>query len=98
MHSPFARFHLYRNPFGELTRQERAELAVVDLQPLVQWLNAPTRKGQVLQFVGPCGHGKSTHLLALGRELERTLGDCPYVYFPKKAINRNCQLLATTGR
>ncbi|MCO8121865.1 hypothetical protein NHH03_08970 [Stieleria sp. TO1_6] len=30
--------NLFRNPFGELTREERAEVAVVDLDPLVAWL------------------------------------------------------------
>ena len=75
--SPFAHLQLFRNPFGELTREERRQLARVDVQPYVDWLS---RKRAALQFVGPCGHGKTTHLLALERELP----DSAYVYFPEE--------------
>ena len=51
--SPFARFNLRRNPFGELTREERAEVAIVDsLDVWLNWLSVPNR---VLQFLGNCG-------------------------------------------
>jgi hypothetical protein len=54
---PFAHLNLRFNPFGEASREERAALAVVDLPVL--------RPGDVVQFLGHCGHGKTTHLLAL---------------------------------
>ena len=74
--SPYARLNLRRNPFGELTRQERAELAVVDVD---RWLGELTQDRTALQFLGPCGHGKTTHLLALGRMLPEAV----YVYLPE---------------
>jgi energy-coupling factor transporter ATP-binding protein EcfA2 len=74
--SPYARFNLRRNPFGELTCQERAELAVLDPR---QWLVVLSEPGAVLQFVGPSGGGKTTHLLALAR----CLPDAEYVYLPE---------------
>jgi len=73
--SPYARWNLRRNPFGELTRGERAELAVVDVHP---WGEALRRSDVALQFVGPCGHGKTTHLLAIARHLR----DARYIYLP----------------
>jgi len=57
MHLPFAHLNLRFNPFGEAGLDERAPLAVVELPPLGQ--------GEVVQFVGDCGRGKTTHLLAL---------------------------------
>lgn len=74
--SPYARLNLRRNPFGELTRDERAELAVVD----VDFLLTELAQGRTaLQFLGPCGRGKTTHLLALGRALPGVI----YVYLPE---------------
>ncbi len=61
--SPFARHGVFRNPFGELTASGRAELAVVDVEPYLRWLRQSPRA--VVQVIGPCGHGKSTHLRAL---------------------------------
>ncbi|MGN6135771.1 MAG: hypothetical protein ACTHOU_14885 [Aureliella sp.] len=74
--SPFASLRLYRNPFGELTRAERAELAQIDLGDCLSRL---THERSVLQIIGPCGHGKTTHLLAI----ERALPQSAYVYFPE---------------
>jgi hypothetical protein len=74
--SPYARFNLRRNPFGELTRQERAELAVVDMAPWLELLGQPDA---AIQFLGPRGNGKTTHLLAL----ERSLPSATYVYLPE---------------
>jgi hypothetical protein len=74
--SPYARFNLFRNPFGELTREERAELAIVDTE---RWLAEFEVSGTVLQFIGPAGHGKTTHLLAI----QRMLPDAPYIYLPE---------------
>ena len=74
--SPYHLYNLYRNPFGELTRNERAELAVVDIDHSVSIATDP---GSVLQFVGDCGHGKTTHLLALLRRI----ANAQYVYLPE---------------
>jgi hypothetical protein len=59
-----------------MTREERAELAVVDVDG---WLAELARERTALQFLGPCGHGKTTHLLAL----ERALPAAVYVYLPE---------------
>lgn len=96
--SPYARYHLFRNPFGELARHERAELAVIDLQDCLDWLVKPVLDGtpisddaiahrcpthrRMLQIIGPCGHGKSTHLLAIENALAK-LQPVQYVYFPE---------------
>lgn len=71
---PFAHLNLRFNPFGELTRDERARLAVVDLESLVTYLG---EKGQAIQFLAPSGSGKSTHLLALYSRFS----DARYVQF-----------------
>ncbi|MCC6508456.1 MAG: hypothetical protein IT423_05070 [Pirellulaceae bacterium] len=97
--SPFAKYHLFRNPFGELTARERAELAVIHWNDSLSWLTGDVLTGRVapaneirsanqtnpasqtasvkrrlaLQVIGPCGHGKSTHLLALQRALTQVL-------------------------
>ena len=76
LESPYARFNLRRNPFGELTREERAELAVVDVQ---RWLGDLHDPAVALQFIGDKGEGKTTHLLAL----ERCLTGAGYVYLPE---------------
>lgn len=59
---PHARFNLRYNPFGELTRQQRIAAAVVEIDDHVQWLVGARR---AVQFIGDCGRGKSTHLLAM---------------------------------
>ena len=74
--SPYVRFNLRRNPFGELTWEERAELAVVETQPWVDFLRRPAT---AVQFIGPCGHGKTTHLLAIARSTP----DAVYVHIPE---------------
>lgn len=63
---PFAHLNLRRNPFGEVTRAERAGLAVVDVREWVAHLAHPRR---VIQFVGDHGRGKSTRLIALAAAL-----------------------------
>jgi hypothetical protein len=63
---PFSRWNLRYNPFGELAPSERAAVAVFDAQPIAQRL----AQGQTaIQFIGPCGRGKTTRLLALQRHL-----------------------------
>jgi hypothetical protein len=74
--SPYHPYNLWRNPFGEITRQERAEQAVVEDDGWVEYLE---KKRAVLQFIGPCGFGKTTHLLAL----QRAMGTIPYIYLPE---------------
>ena len=76
----FPEWNLWRNPFGELTTEERGRLAVCDLSAEVAWLQTASAVGawRVLQFRGPCGHGKSSHLHALTRQLA---GAC-YLYIP----------------
>jgi hypothetical protein len=64
---------LWRNPFGELTRDERAELAIL---PEDDPCRNRVRAGEALQLVGDCGRGKTTRMLVLRR---RWAGSC-YVY------------------
>lgn len=75
--NPFHALNLWRNPFGELTRCQRAELAVVDV---AQWRQYLQDDQTVLQFIGPCGHGKTTHLLAI----ERSFPSYRYMYLPEQ--------------
>ena len=70
---PFAHLNLRRNPFGELTRTEQAQLAVTDIEAFVPQLK---QRRFVLQVMGEQGRGKTTHLLALRRHFP----DAPYVY------------------
>lgn len=51
-------------------------MAVVDVD---FWLAELANGRTALQFLGPCGHGKTTHLLALGRALP----GAEYVYLPE---------------
>ncbi len=76
-YSPYAVCHLARNPFGEMTRAERAGLAQIDLE---RCLSAIQTERSALQIIGPCGHGKTTHLLGL----QAALPDSSYVYFPEE--------------
>ncbi len=69
LRSPYRRFNLVRNPFGELTRFEQAELAVCG--QLSDWLELLKSPRAALQFVGDCGFGKTTLLLAIQRALRR---------------------------
>lgn len=79
--SPYARFQLFRNPFGELTSGERAQLAVIDLDLCLAQLQ---HSRAVLQVLGPCGHGKTTHLLAIQQATGDGADDRDnYVYFPE---------------
>ncbi len=77
LRSPYQRLNLVRNPFGELTRSERAELAVCE--QLDEWLKLLEAPRAVLQFVGGCGFGKTTRLLALQRALPKS----EYIYYPE---------------
>jgi hypothetical protein len=50
-------------------------VAIVDVQP---WLESLGRSMTAIQFSGPCGHGKTTHLLAIHAALPHSA----YVYLP----------------
>lgn len=84
--SPYRRFNLRRNPFGELSREERAELAVIDMD---RWRTALRTPDSALQFIAPCGHGKTTHLLGL----QRWLTGAVYVLLPE--VGRHPEIPAT---
>ena len=58
----FAHLNLRRNPFGQPSLEERAALAVVDLD---DYFSRLARPGFVLQLIGDCGRGKSTCLHAI---------------------------------
>ena len=70
---PYAHLNLRRNPFGELELSSWAELAVVEVDHLVPRLREP---GFAVQFMGPKGRGKTTHMLALVRRFP----DARYVH------------------
>ncbi|MFB6374364.1 MAG: hypothetical protein ABEN55_14885, partial [Bradymonadaceae bacterium] len=63
---PFAHLNLRRNPFGDLPRRRRGQIAVCDRDSAIEHL----RNGTTLQYVGPRGSGKSTALHALEVQLE----------------------------
>lgn len=71
--APYACLNLRRNPFGALDPEERAEVAVVDLEPWASEIEGRLAAGDAgtrrlsIQLVGPPGSGKSTHLAALAR-------------------------------
>ena len=75
---PFAHLNLRRNPFGEFSAEERAQLAVVDLSSAIAHLNehAADGRGSVVQVLGEKGFGKTTHLLAMSARYP----DSSYVY------------------
>ena len=76
---PYAHLNLRRNPFGELTPDERASVAVVDAS---RWIERLGSAGGAVQFVGESGRGKSTRLLAL----QRSFPGAPYVLIPEECI------------
>ena len=73
---PWAWCNLRRNPFGELTRQERIELAVVDVGSIIDRVKTPR---SAVQLIGDCGRGKTTRMLACGHRL----AEAAYVYLPE---------------
>ncbi len=75
---PFAHLNLTRNPFGELPLELRGRLAVLgaDAARYIERLRQP---GFVLQVIGECGRGKTTHLLALREHFP----EAPYRHCPE---------------
>ncbi len=79
----FPLLNLWRNPFGELTTEQRAELALCDLSRELAWLrNGPPGERRVVEFLGPCGHGKTSHLFALSKAFPLAR----YIYVPPRAV------------
>lgn len=79
---PFERLNLRRNPFGELSFDEWGQAVVPDLDivALARRLRAAADgQGLVVQFLGHRGRGKTSHLMALRRQLP----DAPYRHFPE---------------
>lgn len=74
---PLANLNLRVNPFGECTVEDRVALAAVDCDQWITWLSADQH---ALQFVGDCGRGKSTHLLALSKHFSSSC----YFYLPPR--------------
>lgn len=75
---PFVHLNLHKNPFGSLTLDEQAQLAIVDVDFFVEQLKCgPFR----VQFLGDCGAGKTTHLLAI----RKCFSDAPYFHFAEGA-------------
>lgn len=72
---PWSRYNLRRNPFGELTQQERVALAVVDRSAIGQHLS----RQSAVQLVGDCGRGKTTRMLAIAAQYP----EASYVYLPE---------------
>jgi hypothetical protein len=62
----FSHLNLRRNPFGDPSLEERAQLAVLD--ELDQWAQFVRTPKSVIQFIGDKGRGKTTRLLALHRQ------------------------------
>ena len=69
---PFAHLNLRFNPFGELDRTRRTELAVAEVNPLVPRLKQP---GFAVQFIDEKGRGKTSHMLAIHRYFK----SAPYI-------------------
>lgn len=67
MQLPFEHLNLRQNPFGAVSLEEQARLAVVDVDDYVEYLGEP---GRVLEFKGDHGRGKTTHLLAIRRHFQ----------------------------
>lgn len=73
---PYGHLHLWRNPFGELPWEDRIAAAEVDV---TRWLPVLSRPKTAVQFMGDCGRGKTTHLLALLKYAPQAA----YVYLPE---------------
>jgi hypothetical protein len=77
---PFAHLNLRFNPFGELTREQRAATAIVELEDIPEHFS---KNRIAIQFIGEHGRGKSTHLIALHKQFKQSpytqihIGDKP---------------------
>jgi hypothetical protein len=68
----YEHLNLRRNPFGELTIDERRTVVDAGVQPYVKLLKIPR---SAVQFIGGCGRGKTSHLLAILNQFP----DAPYI-------------------
>lgn len=75
MQRAFEHLNLRRNPFGSTRPEEAARLAILDLSEQLAFLALPGPR--VVQFIGECGRGKSTHM----RALHAHFPDAPFLYF-----------------
>ncbi len=73
---PTAAFNLWRNPFGELTRQERVSLAVISDN---EFMHCKIGSSEAIQLIGDCGNGKTTRMLTFHQKLPES----SYVYLPE---------------
>lgn len=73
---PFCHLNLRRNPFGELSPEERIPLAVVEIEQALEHLRQPRSS---VQIIGQKGNGKTTHLLAIAQHFP----DSVYVHIPE---------------
>ena len=82
---PFVHLNLRKNPFGELSSEERTPLAIVDLDNVLHHLKQVTESRRpVVQFVGEKGFGKTTHLLAISARFPRSV----YMHIPEGECGR----------
>ena len=71
----YAHLNLRFNPFGCLTPQEEARVALPALETRI-YAARLRRRRNAIQFLGPSGRGKTTHLMTLHRHFP----GAPYVY------------------
>jgi len=74
---PYQMLNLRINPFGRLTPDERGRLVVPAIEP-GKYADRLIKPGFAVQFLGPRGRGKSSHLFAL----RSFFPDQPYTYIP----------------
>jgi hypothetical protein len=70
-HFHYSHLNLRRNPFGEASTEERIPLAVANIEEIRQYFMRPKT---AIQLMGEHGRGKTSHLLALKRELQTRHG------------------------
>ncbi len=86
---PFEHLNLRRNPFGEISAEERTSLAMVDLEAAMTHLHSAFElRPPVVQLVGDKGYGKTTHLLAIAARFP----EAAYLYIPEGEFGKIPQL------
>lgn len=76
--SGYRDFGFRENPFGELTAEERANVAVFpEMQRVTRFLEGASRESKrAIQLMGDHGRGKSSRLYALAKYFEATVHRC----------------------
>ncbi len=90
--NPYRRLNLTRNPFGELTRLERAELSICSLDPWLALLQGPEASRQVIQFMVNAVVA-NPHIYSPSNNSFRGLGTftCPWMHrFPRFRLIVRC--------